>query len=286
MRKPSIREILLVVVMVCLAVYVSVWRYQQNWHPKHTIESTHYTFVSSATLEQTYMAAAVAESLFAAHSILMSDLGVTNTFKGRMAMYLYRNRSEFRRVNNAGWEEAFYKGAGCHMYYDRYRPNPYHWMLHEGTHQLNEEVADLCLPLWLNEGLATYLGTSTVTHKGIDADQIDLKTYPAWHLRKLARTEDIEQEKAGGRFLSLEIIVGGHQGPPLDEKYNLYYLHWWMLVHFLLEYDDGKYRGGMSELLKVRCTPRDFIQHIGPFDEIEVEWFEHMRAIRRRELGD
>src|SRR5207249_1270633 len=139
-----------------------------------------------------------------------------------------------------GWAEAFYQEPFCHAYYSSAEDNPYHWMLHEATHQLNRELAQFKMPKWSDEGVATYFSTSRINNGVLNPGQIDSNTYPIWWLSDLTLTGDVQKDIARNQVIPLRAIVTGKGGPDIDEYFNLYYVHWWSLSHFLFEFEGGK----------------------------------------------
>ncbi len=75
---------------------------------------------------------------------LASQLQCTIRPHPKLKMKLFKDREEFRRCNRScGWAEAFYRTPYCYQYYGADEAHPYHWMMHEATHQLNAEAACL-----------------------------------------------------------------------------------------------------------------------------------------------
>jgi hypothetical protein len=59
---------------------------------------------------------------------------------------------------------------------------------------------------------------------------------------------------------------------------NLYYLHWWTLVHYLFESE--KHRDAAVQLLVRGGTLAAFEALIGPVDVVQAEWHAHVRRIK------
>jgi len=270
-----------------LLIAIVGWRaVRQYWSPKLTITTSHYTIDSTATPEQTREIGTVADTLYAAYMRFLPELGVDPQPHGKLKMKLYRDRNEFRRCNpTCGWAEAFYRRPYCHQYYSSEEVNPYHWMVHEATHQLNAEVAGLSVSQWLEEGIACYFSTGQIVDDRLVPGRIDANTYPVWHATYLAMTGDLEVDKANASVIPLRVIISGSGGPDMDRAFNLYYLHWWSLAHFLLQHQDGKYRNGVSKLIHTDCGIEAFEQHIGDIEQIELEWYRHVFKLKRELAG-
>src|SRR4051812_43829789 len=158
------RELRLLLYLLVLSG-VAAWKYvPRPWHPTCTVETAHHIVYSTATLEQTQETAGKLLLLFNAYSNCFGGLPSFNSRHPKLKLKLYQDRDEFRRINpNLGWAEAFYSWPFCQAYFSSKEANPYHWMLHESTHQLNKEVANLKLAKWMEEGLATYFSTSVLS---------------------------------------------------------------------------------------------------------------------------
>jgi len=120
---------------------------------------------------------------------------------------------------------------------------------HEGWHQFSQTTLRERLPLWLEEGLATFCEG----HRWIGNDVVFL---PWCNLERFDRLRDAA---ARGGLLGLrELLAAGPQtfmnpsgagasaggGGPLT-----YYAQAWALVHFLREGQGGRHRAGLEQLV-------------------------------------
>jgi hypothetical protein len=80
----------------------------------------------------------------------------------------------------------------------------------------------------------------------------------------------------------LTAIISGKGGPDIDEHFNLYYIHWWSLSHFLFEYDNGKYKGDYFKVIKEGATPESFEKHVGPIPDIQKQWYEYLCDVAKK----
>lgn len=269
---------------VLLAIFL-VDQYRRWWRPTQRVETAHYAIASSASPEQTRDMADRLETLHQAYLTFAGDRLTLTTTPARLKLNLFRDRAEFRRCNRVtSWMEAFYSPGErcCYAYCAAADVNPYHWMLHEATHQLNHEVAGLDLPRWLDEGVATYFSTSVCARGIMRLGEPDVNTYPLWWFPGLTLTGDMAKDTQALQFIPLRIIVEDRGGPDIDTHFNTYYMHWWSLTHFLLRGAQGKYRDGFFRLLKDGGTPAGFEKHIGPFERVESEWYRYLCEQRKR----
>jgi len=180
----------------------------------------------------------------------------------------------------SGWAEAFYQEPYCHQYVDSERENrPYHWMIHEATHQLNNELSHFELPQWAEEGIASYFSTSKTIEGRINLGTIDRDTYPVWWLHSLGLSGILSQDKAAQKILGIKSIVNDERPLKMSQHVNLYYIHWFSLVHFLLEGEQGKYRERFIACVKKTSGLDSFEKNIGSYNQIEPQWYQHLCSI-------
>lgn len=264
---------------LALVLAVAAWKFvPRPWHATLVIETPHHRIYSTATRPQTEATARALTFLYNAYSNRLGGLPGWREHPP-LQLKLYKDRDEMRRINpGLGWAEAFYKPPYCRAYYADGEVNPYHWMLHESTHQLNREVAHLQPAQWLEEGLATYFSTGQITDHELTLGEVDLKTYPVWWLDSLATSSNLTENLHNGSVIPLRAIVTGQGGPGMSSSFNLYYLHWWTLTRFIFESE--KHRGQVLPLLQRGGSLAAFEELIGPVDSVQTEWHEYVRQLK------
>lgn len=279
------RETRMVVYLLILGA-VAAWKFiPRPWHPSITLETGHHLIYSTATRQQTEETARTLELLYQAYSNRLSTLETFQSAHPKLRVKLFKDRAEFRRINpNLGWAEAFYREPYCLAYFSAAEINPYHWMLHESVHQLNREVAHLKLKKWLEEGLAEYFSTSRLTSNALMLGNIDPNTYPVWWIDALATAPDLQDNIRNGSVIPLRAIISNQGGPSLNSQFNLYYLHWWTLTHFLFE--SPRCRDHAAELVRQGGTLEAFEKALGPVDEVQAEWHDYVRHLKSNVSGD
>lgn len=282
MRKLTKREKrLLVFLAIFVSIYLADYIYR-FWSPDIVVETEHYKIYSTATAEQTEEIAEVAEILYTGYQQLLKQLQHEVKPHPKLKVRLFRDKDEYQRCNRIrNGPESFYRKPYSYQYYSADKANPYHWMVHEATHQLNAEAAGLKLAQWLDEGIASYVSTSRIVDGSINFGQIDPNTYPTWWFASMSITGNLDMDKKIDSLVPLRAIITGKGGPGINKWVNLYYLHWWSLMHFLFHYEDGKYVTGLSELIKEGGSLSAFEKHIGPVDEIEQQWYEYIIDLRK-----
>ena len=195
-------------------------------------------------------------------------------------------RRQFRRCNpRVGWAEAFYSRGRCHAYFGTREANPYHWLLHEATHQLNTEVARLEMPRWINEGVATYFSASLYTEGALHLGRPDPDAYPVWHLYDMGLSGDVEADIRPGKVIPLRAIITGRGGPDMDKEFNRYYVHWWSLTRFLMAAEGGRRRSGHLQVICEGGSLDALEKHLGPVEEIQSQWYEHLYGLHRQAVS-
>lgn len=275
-RRRQTRLILYLVVLLGIAG----WRFlPRPWHPTQTLETERHRILSTATKEETAEVAHALPLLYAAYSNRFGSVGGFRADHPKLTVKLYRDRDELRRIHpGLGWAEAFYSPPVSHAYFARVEINPLHWLLHESVHQLNHEVAHLHLENWLDEGLATYFGTSRLDSTELAPGQIDPNTYPVWWMDELATRTNLAENLANGSVIPLRAIITGRGGPRMNTRFNLYYLHWWSLAHFLLESE--AHRTNALRLVQRGGDLASFEELIGPAEQVQLEWHTHVQRLK------
>jgi len=279
------RAVLLTLAAAMLVLAMLAAEYRRRWSPALVLETEHYTIYSTAAPAQTEEIGRIGEALYRSYREVFGNFPQFQSGPEKLKLRLYKDRAEFRRVfPAAGWAEALYRRPYTHQYYAAGEPNPYHWALHEAVHQLNHETAHLALPRWANEGLASYFSTSRVENGEIRLGEPDMNSYPLWWLAELGPAGALDEDIAARRIIPLRALLTESGGPPLDTHFNSYYLHWWSLVHFLMEYSGGRYRGPFLDLLRGGrpLSIELFAEGIGAPETLEREWHQHFKTLSER----
>ena len=278
-RRLKPREARLLIYLLVLLGVVA-WKFMPRpWHPAITLGTAHHLILSSAARPHAEDTAKALELLYGAYSNRFNGLPQFRQEHPKLKVKLFKDRAEFRRVNpGLGWAEAYYRPPYCRAYFSADEINPYHWMLHEAVHQLNHEVARLELEKWLEEGLAEYFSTSRLVSNQLAVGRIDANTYPVWWIEELATTPDLSENIRNGSVIPLRSIITNRGGPGMSSHFNLYYLHWWTLTHFLFE--SPQYRERAFALVQKGGGLEAFEETIGPVEKVQAEWHAYVRRLK------
>lgn len=244
------------------------------------IETTHFALHTTAGADASARASAAVEALHQAYARFFDGLPPAAAGSQKLKLRLYASRADFR-ANSRGptWAEAYYHQGVCHAYLDEDQANPYHWLLHEAVHQLNREVLGHAKDKWINEGLATYFGSSRYAAGRLEPGVPDFGTYPLWWLDDWELTGDWMQDVEAQRVVPLRALITGQGGPPIAATVNAHYLGYWSLTHFLLHHDGGRYAAGYRELIRSGGTLADFERHVAALDQVEGEWYAYVQGL-------
>jgi hypothetical protein len=148
----------------------------------------------------------------------------------KLKVYIFRDRAEY---NANGGSSA---SAGLYMHGEQilalYQPgiggfNTTTILLHEGTHQFVDIVCTAPnIPIWINEGLATYYESSKFEGSSLKTNIINRGRL--YTIQQLINKKDVPR---------LEDIINIRQA-----NFTIYeYAQSWSLVYFFMNYKSGQY---------------------------------------------
>jgi hypothetical protein len=243
------------------------------------VETAHYAITSTADDEQTRRVGEAVEALHAAYLAWFPDVVQRPANAAKLRLTLYADKRELRANNRSSpWAEAYYLAPVSYAYYANDGANPYHWMLHEATHQLNNEVARFPKTKWIEEGLGTYFGASRIVDGRLRPGEIDGDAYPIWWLDGIGLSGDLDADIAAGQWIPIRALITGRDAPSIHSNVNRYYVQYWSLTHFLFHGDGGRHAEAYRRLIAEGGTLENFERLIGPADRIERDWYRHLQA--------
>lgn len=148
--------------------------------------------------------------------------------------------STFLRIERGG-----YAHNGIAVLYDIGTRDTFAIAAHEGWHQFTQSTFRQPLPVWLDEGIASYM-------EGYrwDPSVPDRPLFLPWS--NAERFDQLRRAYRGGTLVPLRRLL---QQRPQDlisaggDQALTYYAQVWALTLFLSEYDGGRYRPGLEMLL-------------------------------------
>lgn len=307
--KPFLRPIIVVVAIAAVLLYWRHWIHEQRAlqkaearalvakgraaqgrspHPNPlpgatVLETAHYAITSTADAVQTRRVGDAVEALYAAYAGVFPADRAQVAARAKLKLTLYAHQAQFKANNRSlPWAEAYYLRPICYAYYAKGEANPYHWMVHEATHQLNAEVSGFPKYRWVDEGLATYFGTSRIefdtSGRGkLIPGKIDPDAYPIWWLTNSGLTGSLDKDIDEGNWVPIRALITGKDAPSIASNVNGYYIQYWSLSHFLFHGGNGRYAEGYERLIAEGGTLANFERLIGPADRIEYEWYRYLQ---------
>ena len=124
-------------------------------------------------------------------------------------------------------------------------------LAHEGWHQYTQSYFPHPLPVWIEEGLATF----AEGHRFRRSDQKPV--FMPW--RNLERFGQLRMSRSRGRLIPIDDLL--NQPPQTfvvkgEQQLLTYYAQVWLLMHYLAEGHGGKYRDGLAQLVKDAANGR------------------------------
>ena len=299
--KPRLLPIMVLIAVAALLLYWRHWLHEQQdtkalantskptaavRAPQHqatlpgatSVETPHYVITSTASYDETRLVAEAVEHFHAAYTVFFNENIDSTHAQHKLQLTLYKSQAQFKANNRSiPWAEAYYLRPICYAYYARGEPNPYHWMIHEATHQLNAEVARFKEAKWIDEGLTTYFGTSQIERGQLVPGKIDANTYPIWWLSDSELTGSLDADIQSGRWIPIRALITGKNAPNISSNVNRYYIQYWSLSHFLFHGKNGRYANAYRQLIVEGGSLNNFEALIGPAEKIEYEWYRYLQ---------
>jgi hypothetical protein len=125
--------------------------------------------------------------------------------------------------------------------------------------------------------LATYFSTSKMKAGKLLLGQIDVNAYPIWWLPSLSLTGNLLSDIKNGKIMFLRSLITGSGGPDINKHFNLYYMQYWSLSHFLLHFNDGHFVEGYKKVIADGGSLESLEKRIGPIDRIQNEWYRYLQ---------
>ncbi len=171
----------------------------------------------------------------------------------RLETYLFATRADWEAKtkellpNRAGTYLSLGRGGfttrGRSVLYYIGRTDTLAIAAHEGWHQYTQQTFREPLPIWLEEGLATYM-------EGFVRHGSELPTFLPW--ANAERYETLRAAVRGQRLIPLDEILTKTPQSFLQQGKNrllVYYAQVWALTHFLNEGAEGRYHDSLIALL-------------------------------------
>ena len=228
------------------------------------ITTPHYRIYTTITDERVLERLPVfCERALNHYTTALGDLPVPDS---AMTTYLFRNRSQWQLKTqqilpdqadmfaNLGRGGFTTRGTSVLYYIDFYGTrDTFAIAAHEGWHQYTQEVFRHQLPIWLEEGVATYM-EGYYTER---IDDVSVAVFQASANRE--RRDALASAARRNQLISLDELVTRSPQSFLESGKNRllrYYAQVWALTRFLAEGEDGRYRAALETLLSDAANGR------------------------------
>lgn len=171
----------------------------------------------------------------------------------RLDAYLMANRTQWatvtKRLMGAQAEQVLriprggFAARGVGVYFDIGLYDTLSVAAHEGWHQYTQRTFREPLPVWLEEGIATYMEG----HRWVDG----VARFSAWS--NIQRYDQLRKAASLGKLVSLGDLF---ESTPLsnlsaaDDAALTYYAQLWALIHFLNEGSGARYRASLAAAIR------------------------------------
>ena len=199
----------------------------------------------------------------------------------RLTKQLMGDRAElYLRIGRGG-----YAASGRAVLYDIGPRDTLSIAAHEGWPQYTQRAFKSRLPVWLEEGVATYM-------EGFRSNENDPRTKRMLPWANVERFDQLRGARARGKTLKLGALLDSTPESLIavtTEGTLTYYAQVWALTHFLHEGEDGKYQEGLRRLLidaaegRISRTVRDAL---GPAQSRSLTSERVSKAIFRAYFSD
>jgi len=203
-------------------------RADDNWVE---VRSTHFTVATNAgekearrIVDQFELIRATFHSAFSGLRIDTAQPIVIIAAKneGTMKLLLPEEWEDKKRVHHAGLYQPGPEKHYLILRTDQEGNNPYHTLYHEYTHALLH-LNFTRIPLWLDEGMAEYLGNAILS----DKKEVRIGVVDPGHLYVLQHN----------KLLPIEVLLSvDHNSPFYNEqnRVSVFYAESWAVVHYLM----------------------------------------------------
>jgi len=141
----------------------------------------------------------------------------------KLKVFVFKNQEEYLKNGGPFGSAGVFMGSKIMAYYNP--PVTTSVLLHEGTHQFVHLVTGSDVPLWINEGLASYYESSKFEGTSLKTNVLNQG--------RLKQIRERIKEKTASSFDEVINIKLGFTG------YE--YAHSWSLIYFFMNYKNGKY---------------------------------------------
>jgi hypothetical protein len=231
---------------------VEPWTFQGT--PGRMIATDHYRIFT--TLDESRLSRRIPLFMEMALTHYTSTLGPLPVPEAPLDMFLMAKRWQWQRLTQqlmGDQADMFlriprggYSAGGRAVLYDIGQRDTLAIAAHEGWHQYTQRTFREGLPVWLEEGIATFM-------EGYRSDpaQRERPLFLGW--ANIERFDQLRAAAARGDLMPLDRLLEATPQSLLEDTTGgtlTYYAQVWALVHFLREGEGGRYRAGLEAVTR------------------------------------
>ncbi|MBI5361233.1 MAG: DUF1570 domain-containing protein [Planctomycetes bacterium] len=251
-----------------------------DWPACFKKETTHYIVKTDINQERCDAYAEAIEAMFKYYSSLF-PLDNKQKKKGRVYIFNTHKGYEIHATltsgssleNSLGYYQPSFKEL--YLFEDPNNHEPTKKVLyHEGFHQyIHTGIEEI--PIWFNEGCAEWFYGTTLKNKTV-VSKGDI----------CPRLPELQEAVNGGKIQSLDVLMNLSHKEFMGETASLNYAQSWSIIHFCLNYENGKYKGYLEKYfnaLKANKPAKDALdasfKTVKDFNKMEQEWKDYVKGL-------
>ncbi len=196
------------------------------WEDARVKEIEHYVIKANLSQEALNDLCYLMECLYFEMSKIFKLAAQTSGKK--LTVYVFKEASEYYANGGPRGSHGIYMSDGVNKQIMTFYqpPGTTFVLLHEGTHQFVDLVCKTKVPIWINEGLATYYESSKFEGASLKTNIVNQNRLQL--IRKMIIKKDV---------MRLEDLINIRQ-----INFSIYeYAHSWSVVYFFMNYQNGTY---------------------------------------------
>jgi len=239
------------------------------WEKALTKETGHYIVTANLTQESLDDVCYLMECFFFEASKIFRFYTEP---RQKLPVYVFKNSDEYNKNGGPFGSGGVFMGYKIMVFYQP--PGTTSVLLHEGTHQFIHLVCEGEVPLWIDEGLASYYESSKFAGTSLKTNLINRE--------RLDKMQERIRQKTASTFediLNLHVAFSAYE-----------YAHSWSLIYFFINYKNGKYADAFNRYFEAikKEGIKSTDQHIELFektfkvkiDVMERQWEDYILNLK------
>ncbi|MDI6733142.1 MAG: DUF1570 domain-containing protein, partial [Planctomycetota bacterium] len=196
------------------------------WEQARTKETDHYIVKANLTQD------ALDDICFLMECFYFEACKIFKYYKEprwKLKVFVFKDSAEYQKNGGPFGSGGVYMGDRIMTYYQP--PGTTSVLLHEGTHQFVHLVAGVDVPLWINEGLASYYEASRFEGTSLKTNIINQE-----RLNNIRRRIEKKTISTFEEVINIRLAFTSYE-----------YAHSWSLIYFYINYKNGLYANAFNQ---------------------------------------